>query len=98
MFDIINNINYNFSKSEIISNNYKLLIYAHPNELLHEHATKTLNVFEHITNFKILKKFYNMFYKYDEFNISFKEYVLLIKQMFYFHDNKNNSNEDSYNY
>ena len=51
--DMIYSTRYDFNKSCIILNNNEFEIYAHPNELLHEHSYKTWIIFKELLDEKL---------------------------------------------
>ena len=61
--DMIYSTRYDFNKSCIILNNNEFEIYAHPNELLHEHSYKTWIIFKELLDESVLTSFYSFFNK-----------------------------------
>lgn len=83
--DIID-LRYNRKRSCFDINEDNLNIWAHSNELLGEHISKTRIIFSRIMNKEIIKEFYNYFYQKDYINIDFASFLKYIDEMIRFHD------------
>ena len=83
--DIID-LRYNWKRSCFDINEDNLNIWAHSNELLGEHVSKTRIIFSRIMNKEIIKEFYNYFYQKDYINIDFASFLKYIDEMIIFHD------------
>ncbi|GAA5818243.1 MAG: TypeI-B CRISPR-associated helicase/endonuclease Cas3 [Methanobrevibacter sp. CfCl-M3] len=82
----INDLNYNFSSSSFKINDDDIKIWAHTNELLGDHLSKTKIIFDRIKDQDILINFHEYFSNNDFINLSFKDFEKYIYKMIDFHD------------
>lgn len=84
--DMIYSTRYDFNKSCIILNNNEFEIYAHPNELLHEHSYKTWIIFKELLDESVLTSFYSFFNKKNYLDMNKDEFLDILKVFIYYHD------------
>ena len=86
IFNITNNMNYDFEKSIVDYKNIRVPIYAHPQELLFNHGQKTYKIFNSLIDENILSYFFNFFSDNNLINIGYIEFKKIIKQCIHYHD------------
>lgn len=79
-------LEYNSETSTFKIGNDELLIWAHPNEPLHEHINKTMLFFSEFMNNNVIESFYNYFHRQNYLNITYETFQELLYKMVEFHD------------
>lgn len=80
------NLKYDFESSSISLDEDTFFVYAHTNELLHEHILKTEHVFQNLVNKKVLDFFYTTFKENNLINIKFQDFLDIIISCIAYHD------------
>ncbi|WP_424354517.1 CRISPR-associated helicase Cas3' [Methanobacterium sp. MBAC-LM] len=79
-------LEYNSKTSTFKIGNDELLIWAHPNEPLHEHINKTMLFFSKFMNNEIIESFYNYFHRQNYLNVTYETFQELLHKMVELHD------------
>ncbi|MDR1820726.1 MAG: CRISPR-associated helicase Cas3' [Methanobrevibacter sp.] len=82
----INDLKYDFSSSSFKINDDNINIWAHTNEPLGDHISKTKIIFDRIKNQDILINFHEYFSNNDFINLSFEDFEKYVYKMIDFHD------------
>ncbi len=82
----IYDLRYNVDSSSFLTDYGNFKIYAHENELLHDHILKTLHIFSCLIDEDVVLNFYNDFLKKGYINISYNEFKEIIHNFVCFHD------------
>lgn len=82
----IYDLRYNVDSSSFLTDYGNFKIYAHENELLHDHILKTLHIFLCLIDEDVVLNFYNDFLKKGYINISYNEFKEIIHNFVCFHD------------
>ena len=79
-------LKYDYDSSSINLDEDTFFIYAHTNELLHEHISKTKYIFYNLIDKRVMKSFYNSFKEKNIINLSENEFWDIISSCIKFHD------------
>lgn len=79
-------LEYNSKTSIFKIGSDELLIWAHPNEPLHEHINKTMLFFSEFMNNEVIEIFYNYFHRQNYLNVTYETFQELLYKMVEFHD------------
>lgn len=82
----ITDLNYNQAVSRFEIGNEQMLMWAHPNELLHEHINKTKLLFHNLMDEDLIKHFYEYFKAQNYLNIDYDLFKEILNKMLDFHD------------
>ena len=79
-------LKYNFESSSIDLDEDTFFIYAHTNELLHEHLLKTEHIFHDLIDKRVIESFYTNFKENKIINLSYEDFFSIIISCIKFHD------------
>ena len=79
-------LRYNWANSCFNINKDRIDIFAHTNELLDEHISKTKLIFNKILDINIIKDYYNYFYKQNYIDIDYEDFLKFLYKIIDFHD------------
>ena len=82
----IENVKYEPLPSSIKINNDKFIFYAHQYEILNDHLSKTLIVFNNLINNDVIVNFHKSLQGEGFINLDFKSFTEIIQDFVFFHD------------